>query len=61
MADEDKKIIEAYGVWGEKQLYGRRYMGIHRTTFIINEKGKIEKVILKVRSKIATEQILAAG
>ena len=58
LADEDKKIINAYGVWGLKKLYGREYMGIQRATFIIDEKGKIEKIIGRVLSKIATEQVL---
>lgn len=58
ISDEDKKVINDYGVWGLKKLYGREYMGIHRTTFVIDEKGKIEKIIRKVLSKIATEQIL---
>lgn len=58
LADEDKKIINAYGVWGLKKLYGREYMGIQRATFIIDENGKVEKIIGRVLSKIATEQIL---
>ena len=58
LADEDKKIINAYGVWGLKKLYGREYMGIQRATFIIDENGKIEKIIGRVLSKIATEQVL---
>lgn len=58
LADEDKKIINSYGVWGLKKLYGREYMGIQRATFVIDEKGKIEKIIGRVLSKIATEQVL---
>lgn len=58
IADEDHAIAEAYGVWGEKVLFGRHYMGILRTTFVIDEKGKIEQVIDKVESKNHTEQIL---
>jgi peroxiredoxin Q/BCP len=58
VADPDHKIINAYGVWGEKNLYGRKYMGLHRTTFIINEKGVIEKIILRPRSKVHAEEIL---
>lgn len=61
ISDEDKKVIEAYGVWGMKKLYGREYMGLHRTTFVINEKGTIEKIIRKVLSKKAAEQILNSG
>jgi peroxiredoxin Q/BCP len=58
IADEDKKVINDYGVWGLKKLYGREYMGIHRTTFVINEKGIIEKIVRRVLSKIATQQVL---
>jgi peroxiredoxin Q/BCP len=58
LADEDKKIINAYGVWGLKKLYGREYMGIQRATFVLDENGKIEKIIGRVLSKIATEQVL---
>lgn len=58
LADEDKKIINDYGVWGLKKLYGREYMGIHRVTFVIDEKGNIEKIVRKVLSKKATEQVL---
>lgn len=59
IADTDQKIIDAYGVWGEKILFGREYMGILRTTFVINEKGKVEKIFDKVNTKDHTEQILA--
>src|SRR5674536_40907 len=48
IADPEKKILNDYGVWGEKKMYGRRYMGVIRTTFIIDEKGIIEKIIAKV-------------
>lgn len=58
IADEDKKVINDYGVWGLKKLYGREYMGIQRATFIIDEKGKIEKIIGRVLSKKATDQVL---
>lgn len=58
IADVDMKIIKAYDVWGEKLFMGRIFDGIIRTTFIINEKGIIEKVITKVDSKNHTEQIL---
>ncbi len=60
IADTDKKIIGKYGVWGEKQLYGRTYMGLHRTTFLIDEKGIIRKIFLKPKSKQHTEEILNA-
>ncbi len=60
IADADHKIIDSYGVWGEKQLYGRTYMGLHRTTFLIDEKGVIRKIFLKPKSKQHTEEILKA-
>jgi len=60
IADPDKKIIDKYGVWGEKNLYGRNYMGLHRTTFLIDEKGIIKKIFRKPRSKVHTEEILKA-
>ena len=58
LADEDKSVIEAFGVWGPKKFMGREYDGIHRTTFIIDEKGVIENVITKVKTKDHTAQIL---
>jgi peroxiredoxin Q/BCP len=58
VADTDKKVIDAYDVWGEKKFMGRIFDGIVRTTFVINEKGKIEKVITDVKTKNHTEQIL---
>ncbi len=58
IADTEHDIIEKYGVWGEKQLYGRNYMGLHRTTFLIDEKGIIKKIFLKPKSKQHTEEIL---
>src|SRR5690606_4330071 len=57
LADEDKKIVEDYGVWVEKNMYGRKYMGTARTTFVINEKGIIEHIIRKVDNKNASRQI----
>jgi len=59
LADEDKSVIEAYGVWGPKKFMGKEYDGIHRTTFIINEDGIIEDVITKVKTKAHAEQILS--
>ena len=58
LADEDKSVIKAYGVWGPKKFMGREYDGIHRTTFIIDENGLIESVIEKVKTKEHTAQIL---
>jgi len=57
VADAEKKIANAYGVWDQKKLFGVTYMGILRTTFLINEKGKIDHIIEKVKSKSHTEQI----
>jgi thioredoxin-dependent peroxiredoxin len=58
LADIDHSVAEAYGAWGEKSMYGKKYMGILRSTFIIDEKGIIEKVIEKVDTKAHTAQIL---
>lgn len=58
IADPARKIIDKYGVWGEKKLYGRQYMGLHRTTFVINEKGIISKIFLRPRNKAHAEEIL---
>lgn len=58
LADTDKAIHEKYGTWGEKSMYGRKFMGTLRTTFIIDEKGKIEDIISKVDTKSHTTQIL---
>ncbi|WP_066217968.1 thioredoxin-dependent thiol peroxidase [Formosa haliotis] len=58
LADEDKTVINAFGVWGAKKFMGREYDGIHRTTFVINEEGIIEDVISKVKTKAHAEQIL---
>jgi peroxiredoxin Q/BCP len=58
LVDTDMKIINAYGVWGLKKFMGREFMGIVRTTFIIDEKGKIEKIIKDVDTKNHTEQVL---
>lgn len=59
LADTDKKVIKDYGAWGTKKMYGKEYDGILRTTFIISEKGIIEKVFEKVKTKEHTEQILS--
>ena len=58
LADEDKAVIMAYGVWGPKKFMGKEYDGIHRTTFVIGEDGKIEDVITKVKTKEHSAQIL---
>ena len=60
MADNENKITAAYGVWDMKKLFGREYMGILRTTFIIDEKGVIRKIFLKPKNKAHAEEILAA-
>ncbi len=57
LADEDQKIVNDYGVWAEKNMYGKKYMGTNRTTFVIDEEGKIEHIIKKVDNKNATQQI----
>ncbi|WP_025743817.1 thioredoxin-dependent thiol peroxidase [Aquimarina pacifica] len=58
LADEDKKVIEAFGVWGPKKFMGKEYDGIHRTTFVIDEDGVISEVISKVKTKDHAAQIL---
>jgi thioredoxin-dependent peroxiredoxin len=60
VADPEHKIIDKYGVWGEKQLYGRQYMGLLRTTLLIDEKGVIRKIFLKPKSKSHAEEIVKA-
>jgi len=58
LADTEKTMIEAYGVWKEKSMYGKTYMGIARTTFIINEESILEEIIEKVKTKDHSAQIL---
>lgn len=58
LADEDKAVIEAFGVWGPKKFMGREYDGIHRATFVIDESGVIEDIISKVKTKAHAEQII---
>lgn len=58
IADTNHKILIKYGVWGEKQMFGNKYMGVHRTTFLIDEKGIIKKIIVKPKSKHHAEEIL---
>jgi peroxiredoxin Q/BCP len=61
VSDEERKAIEAYGLWVEKQMYGRHYMGVERSTFLIDETGKIARVWAKVRVKGHAEAVLAAA
>ena len=60
IADTDKRLVEAFGVWGEKSMYGRKYMGTFRTTFVINEEGIIERILLpkEIKVKEHAEQIM---
>lgn len=58
IADENKSVHEAYGTWVEKNMYGRKYMGTARTTFVIDEEGVIKEIISKVKTKEHTNQIL---
>ncbi len=58
LADEDKKVINAFGVWGPKKFMGRQFDGIHRVTFVIDENGLIEDIITKVKTKAHASQIL---
>ena len=59
LADENKVVINAFGVWGPKKFMGREYEGIHRTTFVIDEKGIISAIITKVKTKSHTDQIIS--
>jgi len=60
LADEDHEAAEAYGVWKEKNMYGRKYMGVERTTFVIDDHGKIKKIFPKVKVEGHAEEVLAA-
>jgi thioredoxin-dependent peroxiredoxin len=60
LADTDKRLVEAYGVWGEKRLYGKQYMGTSRVTYLIDEAGKIAAVFPKVKPDTHADEILAA-
>lgn len=60
VADEDKQIVSDYGVWGEKKFMGKTYMGTTRTTFLIDEAGKIKKIINKPDTKNHTQEVLEA-
>ena len=59
-ADEDKQIVEAYGVWGQKSFLGRKYMGTHRVTFLIGPDGRIKKIWPKVKPEEHADEVLAA-
>lgn len=61
LADTEQEVLKKYGAWGEKQMYGKTYEGVLRTTFIIDEEGKIEKIFRKVKTKSHAEQILEEG
>ena len=60
IADTEKEMLQAYGVWGEKSMYGKKYMGVLRTTFIIDENGIIEEIFEKVDTANHTDQIIKA-
>lgn len=60
LADTEHQLLEAYGVWGEKTMFGKKYMGIHRVTFLINEEGKIDHIIDKVTAADHAQQIVDA-
>jgi len=60
VSDEDKKVLEAYGVWAEKSMYGRKYMGVERTTFLIGPDGKVARVWRKVKVPGHAEEVLEA-
>lgn len=61
LSDESKEMLEAYGVWGEKSMYGRKYMGVERTTFLIDAKGKVARVWNKVKVDGHAAEVLAAA
>jgi thioredoxin-dependent peroxiredoxin len=61
VTDESKTILNKYGVWGEKNMYGNKVIGVHRTTFMINETGVIVKIFLKPKNKEHAEEIIKAG
>ena len=60
LADTEKEIVSAYGVYGEKNMYGKKYMGINRTTFLIDEEGKIKKIFKKVNVDEHADEVLKA-
>jgi peroxiredoxin Q/BCP len=60
IADEDRKIVEAYGVWGEKTFMGRKYQGTHRVTFLIDARGRIKRIWTTVKPETHADEVLAA-
>jgi peroxiredoxin Q/BCP len=60
IADTDKEMINSFGIWGPKKFMGREFDGVHRTTFVINEDGKITEIIKKVKTKEHAEQLIEA-
>jgi thioredoxin-dependent peroxiredoxin len=60
VADPTHKILEKYGVWGPKQMFGNHYMGVYRTTFVLDEKGVIRKIFLRPKNKAHAEEIVKA-
>jgi len=60
LADEEKKVVEKYGVWKEKNMYGRKYMGVDRTTFIIDVDGRIKKIFNKVKVDGHNKEVMEA-
>jgi peroxiredoxin Q/BCP len=60
LADEEKKIVQAYGVWGQKSFLGRKYLGTHRMTFLIGPDGRIKKIWPKVKPAEHAREVLAA-
>ena len=59
LSDADRKVVNAYGVWKEKNMYGKKYMGIERTTFIIDEEGRIKKIFSKVKVDDHYDEVVA--
>jgi thioredoxin-dependent peroxiredoxin len=59
LADPEKRLVEAYGAWGEKRMYGKKYMGTNRVTYLIDEAGKVAAVFPKVKPDTHADEILA--
>ena len=60
LADPDKKLVQAYGVWKEKSMYGKKYMGVERTTFVIDEEGRVARIFPKVQVDGHYDEVLGA-